>query len=226
MSQQPNFHTDLDIDTPYTLAQKEWDTRIGDSRVQAKNWRISSLMGHALNLLLAAGLIYFAGKVKIIPYVIEVAASGQVRAVGRVDNVAYAPREESLKYYLNEWVGYVRSISNDPVVVRRNWERAYAFTTDRAATTLSAYAREVDPFSRIGKFTVTIEISQTLSMSERGFEVEWVETIHSSQGMPIDTTRYTGFFNVIIRIPDDEEVLQVNPLGIFIDTFTWAAKRV
>ena len=36
----------------------------------------------------------------------------------------------------------------------------------------------------------------------------------------------SGIFNFVIRMPDDAAILDVNPLGIFIDTFHWTAKRV
>lgn len=226
MAQQPDLSPGLEIDTPYLRARKEWDSRIGDARVQAKNWRMVCLASNVLNLILAVGLLFFASKVKIIPYVIEVAEPGQVRSVGKINTVAYEPREVSIKFYIGEWLHNVRSLSNDPVVVKRNWERAYAYVTTKAANTLSAYAREVDPFSRVGKFTVSVEIEHILMLSERSVEIQWNETIHNDQGTPLTNERYSGIFNIVIRMPDNEAILDVNPLGVFIDTFNWTAKRV
>jgi len=54
------------------------------------------------------------------------------------------------------FVGLVRSLSIDPIVVRQNWLDAYDYTTDKGAAVLNDYARVNDPFARIGKESVTV----------------------------------------------------------------------
>ena len=75
--------------------------------------------------------------------------SGQVRAVGEAAT-PYRPSDAQIAYHLGRFIGLVRSLSIDPIVVRQNWLDAYDYTTDKGAVVLNEYARVNDPFARIG----------------------------------------------------------------------------
>ena len=49
--------------------------------------------------------------------------------------------------------------------VRQNWLRAYDFTTDRGAAALNDYARSNDPFTKVGKQQIAIEVSSVIRAS-------------------------------------------------------------
>ena len=52
----------------------------------------------------------------------------------------------------------VRSILADPVVLRQNWLDAYNYVTDKGAFALNDDARTNDPFSKVGKTQIAVEI--------------------------------------------------------------------
>ena len=60
----------------------------------------------------------------------EVAAGGQVRAVGEAAT-PYKPNDAQIAYRLARFLADVRSLSIDPIVVRQNWLEAYNYTTDK-----------------------------------------------------------------------------------------------
>jgi type IV secretion system protein VirB5 len=72
-------------------------------------------------------------------------------------------------------VTLVRSLSIDPIVVRQNWLDAYDYTTDKGAAVLNDYARVNDPFARIGKESVTVQITSVVRASDTSFNVRWTE---------------------------------------------------
>src|SRR5262249_18040181 len=144
--------------TPYQKAAQVWDDRIGSARVQAHNWRLMALGSLSLALLLGLILSWFARSGAATPYIVEVDAAGRVRAVGPALE-AYKPSDAQIAFHLARFVDHVRSLSLDPVVVRQNWLRAYDVVTDRAAVSLNEYARENDPFQRIGRETVAVEVA-------------------------------------------------------------------
>jgi hypothetical protein len=72
-------------------------------------------------------------------------------------------------------VTLVRSLSIDPIVVRQNWLDAYDYTTDKGAAVLNDYARKNDPFARIGKESVTVQITSVVRASDTSFNVRWTE---------------------------------------------------
>ncbi len=226
MAQQPDLSPAGVLETPYLRAQAEWDGRIGSARVQARNWRLACFISLGLSLFLASGAFYFAGQVRVLPYVIEVADSGQVRKVGRLEAVHYEPMQATVQYLLGEWVRWVRAISSDAVVVRRHWEQAYHFVTPKAANLLSAYARKIQPFDKVGEMAVTVEIANILVLSERSYEVHWVEELFDREGTPVSKTRYSGVFHFMVKLPEDDVTLAHNPLGLYIDAFHWSRSRL
>ena len=99
------------------------------------------------------------------PYVIEVDQAGQVRAVGEAAT-PYRPGDAQIAHHLARFVTLVRSLSIDPIVVRQNWLDAYDYTTDKGAAVLNDYARTNDPFARIGKESVTVQITSVVRASD------------------------------------------------------------
>ena len=136
--------------TPYQSAAQAWDERIGSARAQAKNWRLMAFGCLTLAVLMAGGLVWRSAQSIVTPYVIEVDNAGQVRAVGEAAT-PYKPSDAQIAYHLGRFIGLVRSLSIDPIVVRQNWLDAYDYTTDKGAVVLNEYARTNDPFARIGK---------------------------------------------------------------------------
>ena len=160
--------------TPYQAAAQVWDERIGSARVQAKNWRLMAFGCLTLALLMAGGLVWRSAQSIVTPYVIEVDQAGQVRTVGEA-TTPYRPGDAQIAHHLARFINDVRSLSIDPIVVRRNWLEAYDYATDRGAATLNDYARANDPFSRIGQNSVAVEVISVVRASDSSFQVRWIE---------------------------------------------------
>ncbi len=206
--------------TPYQKAAQLWDERIGSARVQAKNWRLITFALVFLSFAMLAGLIWQAAQSKVIPYVVEVNKEGHVRAIGPAIKV-YQPTDAQIAYYLAQFVDKFRSLSTDPIVVRKNWLSVYDFATDKAANRLSEYARSNDPFTKVGKQTVSIEVTSVVRASKTSFQVRWQERVFEN-GSLTATHRYTGVFSIIIKQPSDAETLRKNPLGIYVHSLNWS----
>ena len=110
----------------------------------------------------------------VTPYVVEVDNTGQVRAVGEAAT-PYRPNDAQTAHHIARFVTLVRSLSIDPIVVRQNWLDAYDYTTDKGAAVLNDYARVNDPFARIGKESVTVQITSVVRASDTSFNVRWTE---------------------------------------------------
>ena len=160
--------------TPYQAAGQVWDKRIGSPRVQAKNWRLMAFGCLTLALLMAGGLVWRSAQSIVTPYVVEVDNTGQVRAVGEAAT-PYRPNDAQTAHHIARFVTLVRSLSIDPIVVRQNWLDAYDYTTDKGAAVLNDYARVNDPFARIGKESVTVQITSVVRASDTSFNVRWTE---------------------------------------------------
>jgi type IV secretion system protein TrbF len=206
--------------TPYQKAAQVWDERIGSARVQARNWRWMAFGCLALAMGLSGGVIWQAGRSTITPYVVEIDTLGETRAVGPAI-AAYEPTDAQIAYHLARFIENVRSLAIDPIVVRQNWLRAYDYATAQAANTLNEYARENDPFSKVGQRTVTVEVISVVRSSGDSFDVRWREQAYEN-GTLAGTTRYTAVLSIVLQRPRTEEALRKNPLGIYIHALNWS----
>jgi type IV secretion system protein VirB5 len=161
--------------TPYQRAAQAWDERIGSARVQARNWRLMAIGGLALSAGLSGGLLWQSTQSRIVPYVVAVDRLGEARAIEPADR-DYRPTDPQIAWFLAHFIANVRSVSLDPVLMRRDWLSAYDFATDRGARFLSAYAKEADPFGKIGARTVSVQVTSVVRASERSFQVKWTES--------------------------------------------------
>ncbi len=206
--------------TPYQKAAQRWDERIGSARVQAANWRLMAIGCLALSLIMAAILLWLGRSGNAIPYIVEIDKDGAARPVGEATE-AYTPGDAQIAFHLARFVENVRALSIDPVLVRVNWLRAYDFVTDRAAITLNAYARENDPFTKVGRETVAVEVRSVVRASDNSFQIQWVEKSFRD-GIPHATTKMTGIFSILISPPRTVDLVRKNPLGIYVHSFNWS----
>jgi type IV secretion system protein VirB5 len=206
--------------TPYQKAAQAWDERMGSARVQAHNWRLVAVGSLGLSLLLAAILLWIGRTSAIVPYIVEVDSRGGARAVSPAAET-YAPNDAQIGYHLARFVDNVRALSIDPVVVRKNWLKAYDFVTDKAAVTLNEYARDNDPFARVGRQTVAVDVTSVVRASDTSFQVRWLERTFEG-GALRGTKRLTGLFSIVITPPRTVDAVRKNPLGIYVHAFNWS----
>lgn len=207
-------------ETPYQRAAQAWDDRIGSARVQAKNWRLAFFGTLALSGGLAAGLVWQGARGTIVPWVVEVNKLGEAQAVSPA-TAGYRPTDPQVAFHLARFIEQVRGIAADPIVVRENWLRAYDFTTDKGALALNDYARTNDPFARIGKVQVAVDVSSVIRASPDSFRVAWTER-HYQDGSLAGTERWSAILTIVVQPPRTPDALRKNPLGLFVNAINWS----
>lgn len=207
-------------ETPYQRAAQVWDDRIGSARVQARNWRFAAFGNLALTTGFAAALIWQSAQGTVVPWVVEVDRHHEVRAVGpAIAN--YTLSDEQIGKQLEDFIIQVRSLSIDPVVVKQNWLDAYDYTTDRGAAALNDYARANDPFTRVGKQQVTVEVSSRIRASPNSFRIAWTERIFENNQLA-RTERWTAILTIIVQQPRKPDAIKANPFGIYVHGINWS----
>jgi type IV secretion system protein TrbF len=111
-------------------------------------------------------------------------------------------------------------VPSDPIVMRRNWLKAYDFTNETGAQALNGYAQANDPFSHAGSEQVDVEVVSVLRASPSSFRVTWLERRYAS-GQLTATDRWSSILTITIKPPHDPERLRRNPLGLYITALTW-----
>ncbi|WP_062785556.1 conjugal transfer protein TrbF [Novosphingobium capsulatum] len=222
MFKRPSTHygKSPEPETPYQRAAQVWDDRIGSARVQAKNWRLMAFGSLALSAALSAGLFWQSMNGSIVPWVVQVDRLGQAQAIAPA-TADYQPNDAQIAFYLARFIEQVRGIPADAIIVRQNWLRAYDFTTQAGALALNDYARSNDPFAKVGKSQVAIEVSSVIRASPSSFRVAWIERRYQD-GSLASTERWSAILTVAVQPPRDADALRKNPLGIYINAINWS----
>lgn len=216
----PHYGKTPEPETPYQKAAQVWDERIGSARVQARNWRLMAFGSLFLSAGFAAALVWQSARGTIVPWVVEIDRHGEARAV-EAATATYRPTDPQIAFHLARFIEEVRGLSADPIVVRQNWLRAYDYTTDRGAVALNDYARANDPFTRVGKEQVSVEVSSVIRASPDSFRVAWSER-HYEGGQLARSERWTAILTIVIQPPRTPERLRSNPLGIYVNAINWS----
>ena len=207
-------------ETPYQRAAQIWDDRIGSARVQARNWRLAFFGALALSGGLAGGLVWQSARGTITPWVVQVDKLGQAQAVAPA--VAdYHPTDPQIAWYLAHFIKEVRSIPADPIVLRQDWLDAYDFVTSKGALALDDYARTSDPFGKIGKEQVSVDIASVIRASDDSFRVEWVERHYADDALTA-TERWSAILTIVVQTPTSAAQLKKNPLGVYVEALSWS----
>ncbi|MGE6741179.1 conjugal transfer protein TrbF [Allorhizobium pseudoryzae] len=207
-------------ETPYQKAAQVWDERIGSARVQARNWRYMAFGCLFLSAGFASALVWQSARGTVVPWVVQVDSLGQSQTVAPA-TADYRPTDPQIAFHLGRFIEQVRAIPADAIIVRQNWLRAYEFTTDRGAAALNEHARTNDPFTRVGRQQVAVEVSSVIRASPDSFRVAWTER-HFESGQLSTTERWTAILTVVIQTPRDAERLRANPLGIYVNAISWS----
>ena len=72
---------------------------------------------------------------------------GQVQAVAPATS-EYQPTDAQIAYHLARFIGDIRGLPVDPILLREQWLRAYDFTTDRGAAASVAARYETCSMTR------------------------------------------------------------------------------
>jgi type IV secretion system protein VirB5 len=193
---------------------------MGGARVQAKNWRLAFFATLVMSGGLAAGLVWQSARGTVTPWVVQVDKLGQAQVVAPAV-ATYRPTDPQIAWHLAHFIEEVRSVPADPIVLRQNWLDAYNYVTDKGALALNGYARTNDPFVKLGKMQIAVEVSSVIRASDDSFRVEWVERHYVDDALAA-TERWSAILTITVQTQTDAERLKKNPLGVYIHALNWS----
>lgn len=215
-----NYKTVEMVETPYKKAKAEWDNRMGGAVVQAANWRKIAFIQAGTIIFLIILLVIAYNKSNVTPFIVEVDKIGKVAALEKLDHTV-RPNQNSIKYFLGDFIKKVRTIPSDHVILRDNWQSVYKFLTSKATNKMNQYAAKANPAERMKTSTVALEVISVTPMNENTYQVQWKESQFSSEGTFMQEEQYNGIFGIEVQAPDSEEQILTNPLGIYVSDFNW-----
>ncbi|MFK4808640.1 conjugal transfer protein TrbF [Devosia sp. ZW T5_3] len=212
-------------DNPYLAARLEWNERYGGFVRAANGWRAVAVISLALAMIGFGYALYQSTQVKLVPYIVEVDKLGAPALAGFPEQIEYAdPRV--VRAVLGGFVADLKSITPDAIVQKRYIDRTYALlrTTDPATEKINAWFRSANPFERARTATVSIEVNNVVALSAQSYQIDWTEYERDRQGKQLATRRFRGIATVALTPPQDEAIIQLNPIGLYIRDFDWTAQ--
>lgn len=208
---------------PYLEARREWNERYGDYIQQAYHWRLIALVFGVITLVSVLGLVYIGSKSKFIPYIVEVDKLGAAIAVQPADSVQPVDARV-MKAMLARFITDTRSVLLDSVSQKKAILNAYSMLAQNTPATnyVNDYFQDGNnPFERVKRESVSVEINTVLALSKNTWQIEWTEIIQDRSGIETGKCRMKAIANVIVVPPHTEDRILNNPIGLFIKDLNW-----
>lgn len=205
----------------YERAKEAWDQRLGSARIQAYNWRLVSFSSLALLALSLMGNIYLGAQSKVMPFVVELKPNGEAGILGSAASLSAQSSENAAKFFLTRFIMLAREIPADAVLVKRNMEKLFHLVSVQGKTMLAEQFKAQSPAKEFQEKNRALKIASVLAVSEGIYQVDWREAEYDKNGQKISEYAMRGTFKIAWLKPQTEEQVQENPLGIFVDYFSW-----
>ena len=212
-------------DNPYLAARQEWTERYGSYVRAASAWRLVGIVSLSLATLSTGYALYQSTEVKLVPYIVEVDKLGSAVNAGFPAQIEYAD-SRVVRSTLAAFVTNFRSVTPDAVVQKQYIDRTYALlrTADPATEKVNNWFRSSSPFDKAKTATVAIEVNNVVPLSGQSFQIDWTEYERDRKGKEVATRRFRGIANVALIPPQDESVIRLNPIGLYLRDFDWTAQ--
>lgn len=212
-------------ENPYLAARQEWNERYGDYIQAARSWRLVGITALAIAAIGFGYALYQSTQIKLVPYIVEVDKLGTAVTAGTPQQIEYAdPRV--VRATLGAFVSNLRSVTPDAVVQKQYIDRTYALlrTADPATEKVNAWYRGNSPFDKAKTATVAVEVSNIVALSSQTYQIDWTEYERDRKGKETASRRFRGIATVTLTPPQDEGVIRLNPIGLYLKDFEWTAQ--
>ncbi len=212
-------------DNPYLAARQEWSERYGSYVKAAAAWRAVGILGLTMAVIGFGYALYLSTQVKLVPYVIEVDKLGNAVNAGFPQQIEYADARV-VRATLGNFITSFRSITPDAVVQKQYIDRTYALlrTSDPSTEKINSWFRGNSPFERAKSATVAIEVNNIVALSNQTYQIDWTEYERDRKGKETGIRRFRGIATVALTAPQDEAIIRLNPIGLYIRDFDWTAQ--
>lgn len=212
-------------ENPYLAARQEWNERYGSYVKAAASWRIVGITGMLMAVIGFSYALFQSTQVKLVPYIVEVDKLGAAASAGFPQQIEYADTRV-VRATLGSFVSNFRSVTPDAVVQKQYIDRTYALlrSSDPATEKVNAWFRSSSPFDKAKTTTVAIEVNNIVALSPQSFQIDWTEFERDRKGKETAVRRFRGIATVTLTAPQDEGVIRLNPIGLYLRDFDWTAQ--
>lgn len=204
--------------------KKSWNELYGGALAMAQFWRNMSFLLAVTCVILAGGVIWSSRQTHVRPYVVFAKADGDVTIVNKAVQLTSVP-QKILTYSVGRWIQHVREVVDDPLaqkgIYKRIFDHVLAGDPANQATANFINLRSKELLHK--HISLTVRIHSILWQSEKTALVQWSETAWLPNGSSVNNGTYEGYVTVKVVPPraTTDSTFQLNPLGIYIEKFSW-----
>jgi type IV secretion system protein VirB5 len=207
---------------PFLAGRTEAAERYGHLSRNAAQWRRISFALLVCCVACVMSVIYMAGKITVVPYIVQVDQHGyeiavQPAAASRVD-------ARLIIAHVARYIWSLKTVFTDPEAQLHLMNFIYTSTPVNTAAEkkYQEYYALNNPISVSKSETVSITVSSVLSLSADTWQAEWSEERYSLDGNRTGTKHYRGIFATAVITPGSMREILLNPLGIYITDFNFS----
>ncbi len=209
---------------PYLKARLEWNELWGDTLKAKSQWRWIACLALLANSFLVLGLIFLSLKSQYLPYVVKVDDLGNALYGGFLNQEkTITPLE--INAFLRNYLVNARSVMLDAFAEKRSIDFVYSVSLPPARKLLDDYYRNNNPFVVSQQELVEVQIKGVVQKSSKTWQVDWEEIHRSSEGELLKQTRFEALITIAHLSVKNVELLNSNPLGIYIQHISWAEQK-
>ncbi len=212
-------------ENPYLSARLEWNERYGSFVREARVWRAVALLSLCLATTGFGYALFLSQTTRLVPYIVEIDRLGSPVAAGVPEQIEYAD-QRVVRAILGNFIASFRSVTPDAVVQKQYIDRTYALlrASDPSTEKINAWFRSNSPFEAAKRVTVSVEVSSIVALSERTYQIDWSEFERDRRGRETASRRFRAIASVTLTEPQDEAVIRLNPIGLYVRDFDWTAQ--
>ena len=215
-------------ESPYLTARSQFEGLFRDLAKEKHAWKVVALLELAILIVVIVAYVQLSSSARIVPYVVEVDGAGRAVAIAPAEPLQKTDRRVIVRD-LTVFVRNVRSVSTDPAAQLRMVQDAYAYVDRSAAGFLNDYFADPrnDPRLLAQQFTRDVEVTGVLPIpNSDSWKLQWVERERSHTGGVTGTTPWEAYVTVRFAPPEEPELVQANPLGLYVTGINWTAIHV
>jgi type IV secretory pathway TrbF-like protein len=219
---EPSEHT-------FLAARREFESVFMNLARAKRNWQLVTFVLLALLGTVIVSYVRLASTSRITPYVVEVDQLGRAVAFGPAEPLRATDRRVTVAQ-LATFLKNVRTVVPSAEAQRDLIRRAYAFVDQRGAAFLNEYFANPanDPrilgsrMTRLIELTSILPVPSTPDTPVSTWKMQWTEReLPIAAGTTARTTAWEGYLTVRTIPPERADVIEENPLGLYVTTVTW-----
>ena len=214
---------------PYLDSRRAWNSHVDRAYAAQHTWQLLCVVCLLIRIWCYWRDDLYREQKQVRPVRHRGKQIGETVSVGPA-HVAGAADPRVVRASLASFIASARLVTPDVTLQREAIFRVYAMlhTKDPAAQQMNEWyngSKDSSPFVRASKLTVTTDINSVLPISGNAWQVDWQETTRDRTGalvgQPVHMRAMLTVYLEPVSVTGDEAAIQRNPLGIYVNNFTW-----